>query len=390
MAIKVGIAGKRGTSFLQGLRGSPEVELVAMCDTNEATLKQSLEEHSIPRGFCDYSEMLAHVDAVIVATPMQLHAMQAIEAMNAGKHVLSEVTACVTLEECWMLVDAVERNPSTYMLSENYCYFKENILVREMAKKGLFGDLYYGEGEYLHDVKSMHHNEDGSPTWRSYWQVGQNGNTYPTHSLGPVMQWFWAMDPTDRPESVVCMGTGRHTDPEHPHDDSSITLVKLKSGKMIRLRLDMMSNRPHQAGYYALQGTQGVYEASRVSGQTGNVWIGENPAPGPTPDTDRKWTPLTEFEQHLPDEIKNPSKEALLAGHGGGDYFVVRDFVDAIQGRRSNPIDVYAAVEWTAVGLCSQVSISNGSVPIRVPNFRDPSERPITVPNTCRTSLDSI
>jgi predicted dehydrogenase len=370
MPLRLGIVGRRGTAFIDGIRATDGVELAAICDLDPETVRKQMAEHSIPKGFEDFDAMLDSVDAVVVATPMQLHAEQSVRAMEAGKHVLSEVTACVSLEECWSLVEAVRRTGCTYMMSENYCYFKENVLVREMARKGLFGELYYGEGEYLHDVKSMHHNPDGTPTWRSHWQVGQNGNTYPTHSFGPVMQWFWTLDPGDGPESVVCMGTGRHTDPEHPHDDTSITLVQMRSGKLIRLRLDMMSNRPHQIAYYSLQGTHGVYEASRVAGQPGNVWIGENPGPGPVQDNHREWRPLTEFEEHLPDEWKNPTETARNAGHGGGDYFVVRDFVEALRGLRPNPIDVYAAAEWTAVGLCSQLSIAQHGAPVRLPEFR--------------------
>ena len=41
------------------------------------------------------------------------------------------------------------------------------------------------------------------------------------------------------------------------------------------------------------------------------------------------------------------------------------------------PIDVYTSLEWTAAGLCSQLSIDNGGVPIRVPDFRDPAQRPV-------------
>jgi hypothetical protein len=88
------------------------------------------------------------------------------------------------------LVDAAKSSGKTYMLSENYCYMRDAVLVREMARKGLFGELYFGEGEYLHDVKYLHHNSDGSPTWRYFWQVGTNGSTYPTHSLGPVCSGF--------------------------------------------------------------------------------------------------------------------------------------------------------------------------------------------------------
>ena len=243
-----------------------------------------------------------------------------------------------------------------------------------MVRKGLFGDLYFGEGEYLHEVRNLHHHPDGTPTWRYFWQVGQNGCTYPTHSLGPVMQWFKTAHPTERIESVICVGSGVHTDTEHPHDDTSLLLCRLHSGKLIKIRVDMMSNRPHQMNYYALQGTGGVYEASRMEGQTGHIWLGDSKA-----GDQRTWQPLQNFEEHLPDDWKNPPAEAQSAGHGGGDYFIARDFVRACRGEPNAITGIYDALEWTAAGLCSQISIANGGVSVRLPNFRRSAERPLTL-----------
>ncbi|GAB4456977.1 MAG: Gfo/Idh/MocA family oxidoreductase [Armatimonadaceae bacterium] len=375
MAIRVGIVGQRGNAFVAGLRAHPSAEMTAFCEINEPRLQELGAKHGVENLFTRYEEMLDHVDAVVVATPMQLHAEQAIQALHAGKHVLSEVTAAVSLEECWRIVDAVEASGKTYMFSENYCYIKSNVLVREMVRKGLFGEPYYGEGEYLHDCRAYHHLPDGSPTWRYYWQVGTNGCTYPTHSLGPVMQWFNAANPGERIEFVTCLGSGRHADPEHPHEDTSILLCKLQSGKLARVRLDMMSSRPHQLTYYGLQGTKGVYEASRIQGQPGHIWLGEN-IPG---EEGRAWKPLAEFEEHLPTLWKNPPEAALKAGHSGGDYFIVHDWLEAITTGVPPPIDVYTGMEWTAAGLCSELSINNGGVPIKVPNFRDRTQRPVVL-----------
>ncbi|MBW3622810.1 MAG: hypothetical protein KY468_05305 [Armatimonadetes bacterium] len=114
-----------------------------------------------------------------------------------------------------------------------------------------------------------------------------------------------------------------------------------------------------------------MYEAARFPGQPGMVWVGE----GKT-DEDRQWKPLSECEEHLPEVWRHPPEEALKAGHGGGDYFEVRDFVEAVLSGAPPPIDLYTALEWTAAGLCSQISIQNNGVPIRVPDFRNSDERP--------------
>lgn len=350
-----------------------ESELAALCDLDGAWLEREAKAHEIPKTFKHYDEMLGHVDAVVVATPMHLHAAHAIQALQEGKHVMSEVTAAVSLDECWEILEAVKRSGKTYFFSENYCYLRENVLVKRLVEEGFFGELYYGEGEYLHDVKHLHHTPEGGRTWRYYCQVGAPGITYPTHSLGPVMQWFKAQSPDEQVTSVVCVGSGRHTDPEHDHDDTSVALCQLSSGKLIRIRVDMMSNRPHQMTYYGLQGTRGVYETSRFPGEPARVWFGENPSAGPIDgEIARSWSPLSDYADHLPTRWRTQSSEALGAGHGGGDYWVVQDFVRACLGEEEPLIDVFDGLNWTAVGLCSTESLRGGGIPVRVPDFRSP------------------
>ena len=130
--------------------------------------------------------MRARPDAVVVSSPMQYHAPQAIAALQRNIHVLSEVTAAVSLDECRWLVQASNRSDAVYMMAENYMYMKPNVLVQALVEAGLFGETYYAEGEYLHELSALHHMPDGSPTWRYYWQMGVNGCTYPTHSLRPL------------------------------------------------------------------------------------------------------------------------------------------------------------------------------------------------------------
>ncbi len=365
--LRIGIAGKRGLSCLSGLRAVAGVEVTAFCELNPQVLQEEATRHGIPRQFTHFEAMLEVVDAVIVATPMPLHVPQSVLALQAGKHVLSEVTAAVSLEECWQLREAVLRSGKTYMLAENYCYFEPNVLIREMTRQGLFGEPYFGEGEYIHEVRALHHNANGSPNWRAVWQVGVNGCTYGTHSLGPVMQWFQAANPDERIATVTCLGTGRHTDPEHPHDDTTLMLCQLQSGKLIKIRLDMLSNRPHLPNYYALQGTLGVYEAARFPGESGRVWLGEN-----RPEEHRAWKPLADFNHLLPAQWRERAQEATQSAHGGGDYHIGREFAESILTDSPPPIDIYDALEWTAAGLCSQLSIVSGGLPIPIPDFHSP------------------
>jgi predicted dehydrogenase len=364
MTLKVGIVGARGLSTILGFNSIPEVKVEALCDLDESLLKVQSEKYNIPKTFRVFEDMLeTDIDAVVVATPMQCHVPQVLQALEAGKHVMSEVTAGVTMDELWWLKEAVEKYNKVYMFAENYCYIPQNQMILNMVNQGVFGDVYFGEGEYLHDIKNLSVYPNGKTSWRKFWQLGKRGAFYPTHSLGPVMQWFKG----DRIKSVSCFGTGWHTSPDLRQEDTSLTLCQMESGKLIKIRVDCISERPHNMAYYSLQGTKGCYEAPRGLGDKHKIWL-----QGMDENTDRAhWRPLEDlYDQYLPERYKNVTEEQKKAGHWGGDFFIVQDFVDAITKGTKPAIDVYEACEWTAVGLLSEFSIMNGGRTMDMPDFR--------------------
>ena len=177
------------------------------------------------------------------------------------------------------------------------------------------------------------------------------------------MKWFKG----DHIKSISCVGTGWHTSPEIRQEDSSITLCQMESGKLIKLRIDCISGRPHNLSYYSLQGTKGCYEAPRGMGDDHKIWL-----VGMDEDTEKAtWRPLKDFYEYLPERYKNVTEEQKSAGHWGGDFFVVQDFINAITKGVKPVIDVYEACEWTAVALLSELSIMNGGRMIDMPKFWD-------------------
>jgi len=361
--IKVAFAGaRRSSSFLSAFRAHPETEVVALCDIDEAALAAAGRTTGITALYPVFERMLDETrpDAVVIGTPMQFHVAQSIASLQRNIHVLCEVTAAVTMDEARWLVQECNKSTAIYMMAENYTYTRPNVLVRAMVDAGVFGDVYYAEGEYIHELSSMHHTAEGRPTWRYYWQVGVNGCTYPTHSLGPCLQWV-----KERPQRISCIGTGRWTDPEHAMEDTVLLLCKTASGKLMRLRVDMLSRRPHAMTNYTLQGTRGAYESARRRGEGNWVWL-EGYSKDPN-----AWTPLEAFEdQFLPEFWRNPPAEALAAGHGGGDYFEVMDFVDALRGRKPPAVGIHEAMDMTLPGLVSQESIRHDGAWLPVPDSR--------------------
>ena len=362
--LKIGIVGAagRGASFRAPFDAHPAARIHAVCDIQEQALPEAARTLGASETYTDYEQMLdkSGVDAVVIGTPMQFHAPQAIMALERDIHVLCEVTAGVSLQECKELVQTAKNSKAVYMMAENYVYIKSNVLVKALAQRGLFGETYYAEGEYLHELKGL--NE--VTQWRRHWQTGIDGLTYPTHSLGPLLQW---MD--DRVVRVACEGSGHHyRDPRgdaYENQDSVVMLAKTAKGGLIKIRVDMLSDRPHAMTNYQLQGTDGCYESARSPWEPNKIWLRA------LSDDANTWMKLEELEpEYLPEMWRNPPEAALRAGHGGGDYFEVLDFLNSILHGTPCPIGIHEAMDMTLPGLMSQESVANGAVWLDVPDSR--------------------
>ncbi len=415
MTVRLAVAGgNRGSRFDQVLNGlQDQIELVAVCDPSDAVRTAWTEGRPELTAYSSLEELVEDptVDAVFIATPMLLHARQALTALNAGKHVLSEVTATATLEECYELVETVEKTGLTYMMAENYCYRREAMLVKQMAHAGEFGELTYAEGAYIHDCRDLMFNEDLSRTWRGGAAGTGNtqssrGNGYPTHSLGPIAQWLGINreDRLVRTTTFVTQSAARQewaqtVLPEgHPDStdaawgdftDSATTLIQTEKGRVICLRKDSASPRPHNMALHSLQGTGGAYVSGRHDDEYPLAWIsgkseGVSPANFGYKDKARpaehegasraEWQSLWDFA----DEFEHPywrdlGDDAREAGHGGGDYFVMYDFARALAGEIEPPIDVYDAVTWSSIFPLSIENVKRNGEPVDVPDFKNRS-----------------
>lgn len=388
--IKLGIVGAhRGGTFdlvWESLRDRVDIE--AVCDIRESALDWWKEKHPDVARYDDYEKMLASndCDAIFVSTPYPVHAPQAIAAMESGRHVLSEVVAADSIDDCWKLVETVRRTGKTYMFGENYCFMRHNMMVLNMVEQGLFGALTYAEGAYIHDCRSLFFEPDGTPTWRGLLRTRTHGNTYPTHSLGPVAKWL-GINRTDRlmtaasfetPQVAVQQYARDRFGSDHPaahadwytHGDSTTTVLTTERGAVIVIRVDWASVRPHHMTHYVLQGSRGAYESARHGGEHPLVWIA-----GYSNATDDGLATVWENLDKYADQFDHPlwkklGETAMKTAHGGGDYFVIREFLDALQEGRQPWIDVVDGVTWSSIVPLSKTSIERGGVPVPVPDFR--------------------
>ena len=202
--VRVGFIGMgaRGPSHLASAMNCEGVEIVAICDNHLRSAEKGqrmVAKAGRPnaklytQGEKDFERMLAEekLDAVFISTPWDWHVPMAVATMEAGAHALIEVPAAVTIDGCWQLVETAERTGKHCMMLENVNYGQEELMVLNMVRQGLFGELLHGEAAYIHDLRwQMKEIEHGTGSWRTLEYTKRNGNLYPTHGLGPVAHYL--------------------------------------------------------------------------------------------------------------------------------------------------------------------------------------------------------
>jgi predicted dehydrogenase len=363
--VRFGVIGlRRGGGFVRACNSVGGARVTALFDIDGGRVEREATALGVA-AFTDLDAFLAaNIDAVVIASPLPFHAEQAIATLGAGKHVLSEVTACLTREEARALVRAARSSDAIYMLAENYRYLDEVELVKRLHDAGRFGSVYYGEGEYIHDCRELWYNDDGSLTWRGRGELG----VYGTHSLGPLLYITG-----DRVAQVSALAVpGGKYDPQVILPTMHSLHCATVGGALLRVRVDHVSPRPGRHAFYAIQGTHGCYESQHGFGDAGKVWLDETHEPS-TYHAPAQWHALSDQAAHtIPERLAAPP-EARTGGHGTSEYWMLKDLLAAIRGEIPVPIDIYRALDYTLPGICAAESAVQGGMPIGVPDPRDPS-----------------
>jgi predicted dehydrogenase len=361
MSYRVGVVGaRRGSSLIRPFALFPETQIVAMCDVDERRLADAAASLDIgdENLFTSYDEFLdANIDIVVVGTPIQFHAEQSVQAMEAGKHVLSEVTAAYTLEDCQRLVDTVQRTGRTYMMAENCCYYHFIRQWKAWIGSGRLGDIFYAEAEYIHNVQHLMLDRESG---ESYWRLYRPPIYYCTHSLGPLL---YLME--DRIVRTTCLDAGYGILPNLGPGclNMEVALFQTQKGAVIKLLRSQVAYREPPMHFYSLYGTKGSLENDRA-GHGGGHQVGKG-----------KLYVAGEHERtheviDCPEADPDAPPEAYAGGHGTTEYYLVRDFIHAVQQGTRPPIDAVTAAEWTAPGICAHESARLEGKWIDVPQFR--------------------
>ncbi len=364
--VRIGVLGAyRGGTMIEYCEKASNAQLVAVCDKYPGALKKIREEinDDSVTYYSDFEDFIKHdMDAVVLANYATEHAPFAIRCMERGLHVFSEVLPCQTMKEAVELIECVERTGKIYAYGENYCYMGAPREMRKLYREGKIGEFEYGEGEYVHNC---------APIWPDitygdpdHWRNRLYSTYYVTHSLGPLIHITGL-----RPVSVIGvestmnerpLGVGRRG------AGLGMEIVTLSNGAIVKsIHGELYEN----SIWYTVYGSKGRMESAREDARLGDVdriYLKCDEYPGEYADR-----PATNWE---PKDDNSAAAEAF--GHGGSDFYSMFFFVEKILGRDyGEVIDVYEALDMFLPGLFAYRSILKGSVPMEVPDLRDPAER---------------
>lgn len=141
--IRVGIVGAGSIADLHalGYLKDDRAEIVAVCDPDEdAAIRRSLD-WGARSYYADFDEMLAdpNIDAVELLTPNYLHAMQAVKALQAGKHVSIERPIGISIEEADLVLRAAKASNKVLQVYESCLYYKPLLDARNLIDAGEIG-----------------------------------------------------------------------------------------------------------------------------------------------------------------------------------------------------------------------------------------------------------
>src|SRR5579883_627006 len=105
--MKVGLAGQGafGVKHLEAIRNIPGIEVITLTGSRNETAEEVAKKFGIPHWTGDLAESLKQpgLEAMILATPTQMHAKQGVQCMRAGKHVQIEIPICDSLADAELL-----------------------------------------------------------------------------------------------------------------------------------------------------------------------------------------------------------------------------------------------------------------------------------------------
>ncbi|MBN2294471.1 MAG: Gfo/Idh/MocA family oxidoreductase, partial [Pirellulales bacterium] len=302
------------------------------------------------------------IDAVAVFSGAPDHARHMIDCMKHGKHVVSAVPACLTLEEAASMKQIKEKTGLKYMMAETSYFRAPTIFARKVWAEGVFGNFLFSEVEYYHTAKTkkymanLEKKKNDGLYWRDgkkTWRYGLPPMLYPTHSTG-----FHVGVTGERMTQVSCHGWGpdfaMYKPGANAYDNpfrNSVALFKTDAGNVSRCNVCWQINASGERAQW-LGETAALY----MKGSGGQPFAYQHQGKQ-TMNTQPSYLHL------LPEPMR------VSCGHGNSHTFLTHEFISALVEDREPAVDIYEALAMTTSGIVANESAKRNGEQLKIPCF---------------------
>jgi predicted dehydrogenase len=252
-------AGAIAPSHIQGFQKHPAARVVALADLSPERGRETADKFNIPELVTDYKTLLARDDiqVVSVALPNYLHVPVALEAVQAGKHVLVEKPIATSAAEAARLVEEADRRGLLLMVGQNARLQPPVQTAKQLIEQGILGEVYHAKTALVR--------RSGIPrigSWFTQSQFSGGGCVYDigVHALDRALFLMGEFEAASVSGQTYAKfgprGLGNGTwgkseiDPSLPFDvdDLAIALIKLRSGRTVLLEASWAAHLENHDG----------------------------------------------------------------------------------------------------------------------------------------------
>lgn len=353
--IRVGVLGLgQGRSHLRAFQMLEGATVAAVCDRDELLAKRIALEFEVETRYSTYEAMLEDrgLNLIVVATPDHLHGQHAIMALEAGKHVLSEIPMATTLAECRRIIELTDRRGLKYHMGNQVRYAFCLRDVQRMIQAGDLGEIFYGEGEYLHTMDDIVSNRPPDH-WRIHPQTPQTTLLGGGPHAIDTLRWLMGVD------FVEAQAYHAQQPSRWQTTHTTVALFKAGNGAVAKVTVSYGMVRPYCL-YYAVYGNEGSFERTRDQGGAVEETINyHNTIAGA-----RRMTPVT-----VPNWSNPAVQKRHTLGHGTMEIEQAQQFLGAILADEEPAIGPREAARSIAAGICALQSAQQGGGPVAIANF---------------------
>ena len=249
--MKVGVAGQGafGVKHIEAIQNIPGIEIITLSGGNQAATEEVAKKFGIPHWTGDLGESLKQpgLEAVILATPTQMHADQAVQCLQAGKHVQVEIPMADSLADSERILRAQKETGLIAMAGHTRRFNPSHQWVHKRVVSGELTIQQMNVQTYFFRRTNM--NAAGKPrSWTDHllWHHACHTVDLFQYQTGQLISQCYALEGPPHPELGIAMDMG--------------VVLRVPSGAICTLSLSF-NNKGPQGTFFRYIGDSGTYVA---------------------------------------------------------------------------------------------------------------------------------